>query len=596
MYTFNHTPVYGYNHAQERVRVWLYTTHILYDLYPKYVTAILRFDSRCLCWSLENPSVDWTPSSSRSIIYSSVSSMYLTTLFNLSGSLISFRGLFIRCSESDDKSNSWCFCNVKSIIAIVFLFECASDIMVKVPVYESDLLHEISMGESNTLEFKSDISSDHKRFLKSVVAFANTRGGRLIFGVRDDGTIIGIPDESIHITRDAITDSIYKSCEPPIIPDISICTLQGKNVLIVEVYPMDLVPYHLKSEGVEHGTYIRAGGTSVPADRFTLKSLRLRGSGQSFDKIELPSFDIDESIVNDLCNRLSKYNVPITPMKLENMGVVKRYGERYVATNGFALLTKNPFPYASVNCVRFRGDKNIFIEDSLDLEGDIISQVEGALGFVMKHMNLRSNIDGLVRQDTYEIPQAAIREAITNAVLHREYSMEGRSIFVRIFDDHIEVDSPGIPLGLDLNDVAAGRSKIRNESIASVFKAIGFIEKYGTGICRMLELCDEYGVKAPEFIEYKDNLIVKFFRPTYSANDSGNSEIEHTISGLEPLDQKIVMVMYQNPEISIKDLSEHIGISYRTGQRHVSKLRESGFIERVGTRKSQKWDIRIDLN
>ena len=174
--------------------------------------------------------------------------------------------------------------------------------------------------------------------------------------------------------------------------------------------------------------------------------------------------------------------------------------------------------------------------------------------------------------------------------------MEGRSIFVRIFDDHIEVDSPGIPLGLDLNDVAAGRSKIRNESIASVFKAIGFIEKYGTGICRMLELCDEYGVKAPEFIEYKDNLIVKFFRPTYSANDSGNSEIEHTISGLEPLDQKIVMVMYQNPEISIKDLSEHIGISYRTGQRHVSKLREGGFIERVGTRNSQKWDIRIDLN
>lgn len=473
-----------------------------------------------------------------------------------------------------------------------YLSKVALNTMVKVSDYESNLLHEISDGESNTLEFYLELPSDHKKFIKTAVAFANTVGGRLLFGIKDDGTIVGIPDESVHVVMDTISDSIYKSCQPPIVPDISICTLKGKTILVVEIHPMGLVPYHIKSEGIEKGTYVRVGGISVPADKFTLRSLKLRGSGQSFDKIEMPSLQIDEMMVNDLCKRLSEYNSLITPTKLENMGVVKRYGRRIVATNGFALLTNNPFLHASVNCVRFRGDKNIFIEDSLDLEGDVISQVEGAVNFVLKHLNLSSVIDGLVRRDRYEIPQIAVREAVTNAVLHRDYMMEDRSIFVRVFDNRVEIDSPGMPLGLDVREIAAGRSKIRNGALASVFKAIGFIEKYGTGICRMIDACEEQGIKPPSFTEYKDNLIVRFDRPSYTF---GKAEDVPDIYGLEPLDQKIVTLMIRNPSVKIKDLSDEIGISHRTVQRHVRKLVEDGFVSRSGSRKSPTWDVKIDV-
>lgn len=116
------------------------------------------------------------------------------------------------------------------------------------------------------------------------------------------------------------------------------------------------------------------------------------------------------------------------------------------------------------------------------MEGDLIDQVVGAMEFITRNLSMSSTIDGLKRQDRYEIPIEALREAVVNAVVHRDYLMSSASIIIRIFDDRVEIDSPGLPLGFDVTDPESGRSVIRNQVIASVFEVIGFIERYGTGI------------------------------------------------------------------------------------------------------------------
>ena len=443
---------------------------------------------------------------------------------------------------------------------------------------ESEMIADISNGETSRLEFEGEGPGDHERYLKTVVAFCNTAGGRMLFGVTDGRKIVGIPDENIHQVKDSVIDTIYKSCEPPIIPYTYIMTLEDRNVLVVEVSPGDECPYYIKSEGVNQGTYVRIGSTSMPASPHILKSLILRGRGYSFDMLDCPSVAIDEQSLTALCDRLSSFNRRIEPVNLENMRVIKRNEGMYVATNAYALLTSNPFPYAEVQCACFRGTDDLVFLDSQELNTDLITQVQDALSFVLRHINLSSEINGLVRKDTYEIPENAIREAIVNAVVHREYAMSDSSIFVKVYDDRIDIESPGLPLGLDVSRPDAGRSKIRNPAIASVFKAIGFIEKYGTGVRRMIAECRANHVPVPEFIEDKDYLVVRFSRKKVRSDLSDN-------------ELKTLAVISENPSISQKGISDMTNLSTATVKRITSKMQSAGIISREGNRRSGRWVI-----
>lgn len=245
--------------------------------------------------------------------------------------------------------------------------------------FESSMIEDISMGESNKLEFNGDLPQEHKKFIKTVVAFCNGSGGRILFGIKDDHQIVGIPDDSLYRIKDAITDSIYESCHPTIAPEVYTVTLEDKNVLVVDVQAGDEYPYFIKSEGLEKGTYIRVSGTSVPAGPDMIKILQLRGRKLAFDVIECPSVPVDRSELDALCKGLSSYRLPITPEKLESFDVIKKRGRDYIATNAYALLTSNPFPNARIQCARFRGNDNLVFVDSIDLEEEVVSQIEGAV-------------------------------------------------------------------------------------------------------------------------------------------------------------------------------------------------------------------------
>jgi ATP-dependent DNA helicase RecG len=348
-------------------------------------------------------------------------------------------------------------------------------------------------------------------------------------------------------------------------------------------------PYFIKSEGRTNGTYIRVGATNRVADPNRIKALELRSMNMSFDGLDCPSVKADKQTVKDLCDHLSSFKGIVMQTDLLNMGVIKEGSVGYLATNAFALLTKNPFIHARVQCARFRGNDDLVFQDSKDFTGDIVEQVVGALDFVLNNIQMHSKIDGLVREDYYEIPKNALREAIANAVLHREYLMTDSSVFVKVFDDRIEIESPGLPLGLNMSDVVSGRSMIRNQVIAYVFKAIGFIERYGTGIRRMIAECEQNNVPKPKFTTDDEFFKVTFIRPGAQKTKIVSKKTFRSMD--EKKDAILDLLEDKDSRYTQADISEITGLSKSDIKRIMLDLKKEGILERKGNQRSGEWIV-----
>jgi predicted HTH transcriptional regulator len=362
---------------------------------------------------------------------------------------------------------------------------------------------EIAAGESNRLEFKEKIPKDPKKYVKSAIALSNSQGGKIIFGVADDGKIVGMEGD-LSALRDQIIDEIAKDCVPQINANSYMSSINGKNIIVIDVVPGISRPYYLKSEGMVNGTYVRISASTRAAGPETLKDLILEGTGKSYDGLDY----IDENhrkismeSVNKLCSYLSersKKEVSITD--IVGLNIIRVCEGEYVPSRAFMLLTDNPYDHARIQCARFKGPDELEFMDRKEFTGSIIKQVDEAVGFVFDHTNFGAKIKGLYRIDLPEIPIEAVREIVTNAVLHRSYSMDSSPIFVAVYDDRIEITSPGMmPLGLTIDDAMAGRSNPRNKVIAKFFREANLMEGWGRGIRRSFSLCEEFKLRPPSF-------------------------------------------------------------------------------------------------
>ena len=404
------------------------------------------------------------------------------------------------------------------------------------------MLYKEDFGEGKNIEFKREIPKRHEKLLKDVIAFSNSTGGKIFIGIEDKtNEVIGIGEKNPFRLADDISNMIFDSCTPIIDPEITIQTLEGRTVVVVEVFPGRMRPYYLKSFGKEQSSYIRINGTSRPADDRKLKELELEGQKISYDT--LPEIDMEYSgrEAKILCNAMEKvaYDVQTTCVtreiqemsldpeqntekteiinkmtieKLEDLGLLCRIGKDLQPTHAFRLMTKNKIRYAKIQCALFKGtERDIFI-DKREFDGPLYAQLEDAYRFVLKHINLGAKIEGLHRKEAYELPVRTIRELITNAVVHRSY-LDESCIQVCVYDDRIEVTSPGMLYGgLDMQSAKSGKSKCRNTAIAESFRYMGLIEAWGTGIPRMIKECREYGLREPMFEELGDSIRVTIFR------------------------------------------------------------------------------------
>lgn len=404
------------------------------------------------------------------------------------------------------------------------------------------MLHKEDFGEGKNIEFKREIPKRHEKFLKDVIAFSNSTGGKIFIGIEDKtNEVIGIGEKNPFKLADDISNMIFDSCTPIIDPEITVQTLEEKTILVVEVFPGRVRPYYIKSLGKEQSTYIRINGTSRPADDRKLKELELEGQKISYDTLPEIDMEYSEQEAETLCNAMEKvaYDVQTTYVtkavqekllaseqntektqiinkmtieKLEDLGLLCQIGKELQPTHAFRLMTKNKIRYAKIQCALFKGtERDIFI-DKREFDGPLYEQLEDAYQFVLKHINLSAKIEGLHRKESYELPVRTIRELITNAVVHRSY-LDESCIQVCVYDDRIEVTSPGMLYGgLDMQSAKSGKSKCRNTAIAESFRYMGLIEAWGTGIPRMIKECREYGLREPVFEELGDSIRVTLFR------------------------------------------------------------------------------------
>ena len=420
-------------------------------------------------------------------------------------------------------------------------------------------------GESVNVEYKVAVPKDSAKYMKTVVAYANGCGGKIIFGVED------------------------------------------KTVIVVEIFPGKMQPYYIKSKGMVSGTYVRSAGTTRPVDDYMLKELILEGQNRSYDCEVCEGLTVTPEDTERLCAEMKATAIrntltegeklkvkDVTQNVLISWGILAEKDGALVPTNAYALLTGQARFQPVIQCAVFKGKDRAYFVDRREFEGSIQDQMEAAFQYVLEKINRGMRIQGMYRQDMYELPVDSVREMIANSVAHRSY-LEPGNIQVALFDDRLEVTSPGMLLnGVSIKKMKEGYSKPRNRAIASAFAYMKIIEKWGSGIPRILRECSEYGLPEPKFIDFDGDFRVNMYRQlpekawshTNDINDTNDTNDTNDIN-----DTKILNQIRENPSITQTELKEKLQVSIVTVKRLMADLQKRGLIERQGSSRKGKWII-----
>ena len=307
----------------------------------------------------------------------------------------------------------------------------------------------IQQPEGRRLEFKQEIPSSAD-LAKTIVAFANDAGGDLFIGIRNEPReVVGFPDEELFRLEEQISNLIHDHCYPVIIPDISFHGDGATRFIKVKVFRGSNFPYYLKSKGKLEGTYIRVGSTNRQADIEIIDELERQKRNISFDS-ELVH---DKQVEDFNFEAFKSFFVEKTgdvwgETTLKKLDLVKEYQGNWLPTQALVLFSnftsrKDRFPYSKIECARFKGVSSDVFIDQKTIDEHIGIQAEHAYEFVLRHINKGAVVNGVYTETRWEYPVVAIREAIRNAVVHRDYSLTGKDIKVAIYDDMVEITSPG---------------------------------------------------------------------------------------------------------------------------------------------------------
>ena len=328
----------------------------------------------------------------------------------------------------------------------------------------------------------------------------------------------------------------------------------------------------------------------------------MEGARISWDELTCVGYPVSEEKTEKLCRDIESFRkkagMAEHSVKLEqliNWKILKQSEGQMMATNAYALLTSDYFPFSKTQCAVFKGtDRAVFL-DKREFIGSIYTQIESAIDFVLRNIRLGATIDGLVRKEKYELPPEAIREMIINAHCHRNL-LDESCIQVAIYDNRLEVTSPGgLYNGLTYEEVMNGHSKIRNRAIANIFSQMGLVEAWGSGIKRILNAAKEYGLPEPKFQEFDNMFRVELFRnflPMTSENKHiGETSEKHGIVELNSTQQEIVKLLLENNQLSAAKLAEKIGVASRNIESNIKKLKELGILIRHGSPKNGYWEV-----
>jgi len=446
-----------------------------------------------------------------------------------------------------------------------------------------DLLKE---GESETAEFKPSLSQMDK-ITESISAFSNTKGGTVVIGVSDEGEVLGV--DIGKKTIESLANLVKQNTDPMAYPSIRVEESDKKQVVIIEVVEGKQKPVLAFGRA-----YRRVGKSNQKLGYEEIRNLALETSKVYWDErvCEAASLgDIDEEKVRWFLKR-AKYERrleldPEAPLReaLEKLELLR---EGKLINAAILLFGKNPqrfFTQSETRCARFKGTKPLEFIDMKVFGGNIIDQREDAVEFVKEHIKLHAKIVGMERIETWEYPIEAIREAVSNAICHRNYETAS-NVQIRIFDDRIEVWGCGLlPEPLTPEKLKKEhKSILRNPLIGKCFFLIKFIEQWGTGTNRMIEECVGHGLPEPLFEEIAGDFVVTFRK--YNISD----EILHELNERQ---QKAIEYLLKNKKITNTDYRElNLNISDRTALNDLNELVAKGIIAAIGEKKYRYYILR----
>lgn len=431
-------------------------------------------------------------------------------------------------------------------------------------------------SESKTLEFKRDLSSP-EGVIRTLVAFANTSGGVLAIGIEGKTkNILGVK-EPLNL-EERVANIISDSIIPRLLPNIEIVPWRNTYIVLIEIYPSNNKPHYLKVKGLEKGAYIRVGSSNRVADATMIAELQRAVRSEAYDEQSFPELNseaIDFRVASELFSEYRK----LKRSDLETLKLITKHQARLVPTvGGMLLFGKNRekyFPDAWIQAGRFKGLDKSNILDSQEIRSYPVIAVNDAIGFIQKHLTHAFEVKGIKRGERWSIPLVAIREAIINAVAHADYAQRGAPIRIAIFDDRVEIENPGlIPFNLTLEDIHRGISKLRNPVIGRVFHELKLIERWGSGIRRMIETCLESGLEEPYLEEVGTHFRVTLF-----------SEKKHKPKGIgvKKLDEDILKLLKKSKGLSTQQIANEIGISSRATRSRLINLINQGLVVEIGT-------------
>lgn len=461
------------------------------------------------------------------------------------------------------------------------------------------------IGEATEYDKKAMLEiKKPKSWLKSVSAFANGVGGVLIFGIADNDSVVGVDDAKK--AMEVISEQIKTKMDP--IPEVLLKAheIDGKKIITLEVYRGDETPYYYVGEG-NYTAFVRIGNESVIAAAMDLKRLVLRGKNRTYDSL-VTDYNFDDYSFSKLKAAYYKQTKKSMEIKdFESFGIIDRNG---MLTNAGALFADESPVYCSrLFCTRWNGiDKASGVIDALDDEeytGSLILLLEEGMNFARRNSKKMWKKESDRRVEYPEYPERSIFEGLVNGLVHRNYLDMGSEVHIDIFDDRLEIYSPGGMYDGTLiqdRDIGNVPSKRRNPVVADIFSRLDYMERRGSGFKKIMQA---YEVE-PNYTEDKKpvfysnatefRVILKNLNFTDEVLNEKNEVLDEVLdevlnSGRTETEIKVIKAILVSPRIKQKELAEQVGISVSTIQRTIKKLVKEGKIVRVNGKRDGYWKI-----
>lgn len=426
--------------------------------------------------------------------------------------------------------------------------------------------------ESETVELKSIVIDDIK---KEIIAFANCSGGKLYVGVQDDGTVVGVDDP------DGVALQISNMVRDSIKPDLTMflhyktLNVEGKKLVSIEIQQGTERPYYLSKKGLRpEGVYVRQGFSSVPATNTVIRQLIKQTDGDHFEDMR----SLEQKLTFDEAKiEFSKRNLPLGESQMKTLGMMSHDG---VYTN-LGLLLSDQCVH-TIKIAAFEGTTQNQFKDRKECTGSLFKQMNDAYEYIDFRNRTHSSFQKLYRIDQRDYPEAAVREALLNLLVHREYSFSASS-FISMYEDRLEFTSiGGLVHGVSMNDVLLGLSVCRNIKLANIFYRLELIEAYGTGL-RKIKQSYSGTNKEPTF-EVSDNAF-KVIIPNLNYSASGE-KINLNVPDPDDETGKIISFAQKTGHFKRKDIENILQISQSGSGRLIKKMLDQKIISQQGKGKN----------